>query len=186
MSPGLRQLDIAEPDAVYPVEVQVSVTGAGPRARVARAPLMYSCRVFSPAGAGADQMLRAVSTRCHPVIGTPPLMTGRAPEAAVQITLWPPVPESAAVRVSVLASWYTPLASSTRMSPVMFWLSPRTSCWARPSVRTGWLLDVPALASLPEGETKTVARTAAPAGTEPARPSCHTSTAASAAANEIG
>ena len=39
MSPGLRHFDIAVPDAVYPVEVQVNVTGAEPFARVARWPL---------------------------------------------------------------------------------------------------------------------------------------------------
>jgi hypothetical protein len=39
MSPLLRHLDMAPPDAVYPVEVQVSVTGAEPVARVARLPL---------------------------------------------------------------------------------------------------------------------------------------------------
>ena len=39
MSPGLRHLLIAVPDAVYPVAVQVSVTGAAPLARLARLPL---------------------------------------------------------------------------------------------------------------------------------------------------
>src|SRR5438067_5789882 len=47
------------------------------------------------------------------------------------------------------------------MSPVMLPSSPRTSCWARPSVRTDWLADRPALASLPDGETKIVAAVAA-------------------------
>src|SRR5213082_113299 len=94
MSPGLRQVVIAVPDAVYPVGVQVSVTGAAPRARVARTPLTYSWRVFSPDGTGADQTLCAASTRVQPVTCTPPLTTGCAPALAAQTTLWPPVPES--------------------------------------------------------------------------------------------
>src|SRR2546421_5405260 len=99
--------------------------------------------------------------RAQPVPGPPPESTGRAPEAAVQTTLCPPVPESRASRTSGEVIRYVPSASCTRTSPVMFWSTPRTRAWARPRVRTGFAEDVPSLASLPVGETKIVAWVAA-------------------------
>src|SRR5215813_8733143 len=145
MSPALRHVLIAPPDAVYPVLVHVSVTGAEPVARVARVPLTYSCRVLSPAGTGADQMFFAASNWVQPLTRTAPDSTGRAPEAAVQMTLCPLVPESLAPRVSGALSWYVPLASCTLTSPVMAPLTPRTRAWARARVRTGLDEEVPEL-----------------------------------------
>src|SRR5690242_20276899 len=163
MSPGLRQEAIAVPAAVYPVGVHVNATGAGPLARAARTPFTYSCRVFSPAGAGADQMLRAASDLTQPVTGTAPDRTGRAPLAAVHTTLWPPVPESRAPSASGAVSRYTPSASSTRTSPVMAPSTARTSACALVSVRTGVDAEPPELASSPVGDTKIVVWVAADA-----------------------
>src|SRR5439155_1135966 len=82
---GLRQLSMAASAVVYPLAVvAVIFVGSGPLARVARTPLTYSWRVCRPAGTGADQTLPLPFVQ--PVIGIPPLTSGRAPAAAVPIT----------------------------------------------------------------------------------------------------
>ena len=138
--------------------------------------------MFSPDGTGADQTLCAASTRVQPVTCTPPLTTGCAPALAAQTTLWPPVPESRESSASGAVRVYVPAASSTRRSAVMAWLCARTSCCARARVRTGAPVDVPALASLPAGDTNTVAVVAATAGPDA---SGHAASAATAAAVAI-
>ena len=77
-------------------------------------------------------------------------MTGRAPAAACQNTVWPLVPESAAVNVSGAASRYVPSASCTTMSPVIVGAIARTAAcaWAD---EHGWA-DEQAVPE-PEGET---------------------------------
>ncbi len=90
---------------MYPVAVWVADTGREPVARWARTPFTYSCRVSSPVGAGADQMVLLVPVLAQPVMGVPPLMTGVCPAAAFhQMVPAVPPPESAAVKVSVLVS----------------------------------------------------------------------------------
>src|SRR6266511_2076616 len=103
MSLGLRQLSMVGAEVVYPFAMWVSVTGTGPLARVARIPLTYSCRVRRPAGTGADQA--APLPLFQPVMRVPPLITGRAPGAAVQMIRWPPLAESRASSVNGWVSW---------------------------------------------------------------------------------
>ena len=93
---GSCQVDITGDAAVYPVAVALSATGTGPRARCARTPLTYSCRVsVSRAGAAADHSPFAGSASDQPVTRTAPLATGCVPVAAVQV-----IPESRPSRVS--------------------------------------------------------------------------------------
>jgi hypothetical protein len=65
---------------------------------------MNISRELSPAGAGADQIWAPVDVFWpegrKPPTRVPPLMTGCAPGAAVQVTVWPLVPESRASRAS--------------------------------------------------------------------------------------
>src|SRR5436309_11322525 len=163
MSFGLRQLSMVASPVVYPLAVAALISvETTPLARSARTPWTYNWRVWNPAGTGADQ--RPPLPFVQPVIGIPPLISGRAPLAALQITRCPLPPESRASRVSGWVNGYVPPARLTTMSPVMLWSSPRTrsrACWR---VRTGWPAEVPGLASLPEGETYTVVCTAACAG----------------------
>src|SRR5437667_4679398 len=174
MSLGLRQLSMAASAVVYPLAVvAVIFVGSGPLARVARTPLTYSWRVCRPAGTGADQTLPLPFVQ--PVIGIPPLTSGRAPAAAVQITRCPPVPESRASSLSGWVSWYVPPARLTTMSPVIAVFSVRTTSCARGRVRTGRLAEVPGLASSPDGDTNTVACTAACAGYATSTPAATTS-----------
>ena len=55
-----------------------------------------------------------------------PLMTGRASGAACHETVWPLLPESAAVNSSGVVRRYTPSASRTTMSPIIQRLSALT------------------------------------------------------------
>jgi hypothetical protein len=70
-----------------------------------------------PAPALACQMFFPASTSVQPVTRSAPLNTGCADGAACQTTVWPPVPESAAVSRSGAGSRYTPSASWTTRSP---------------------------------------------------------------------
>ncbi|MBW8793789.1 MAG: hypothetical protein JF597_09405 [Streptomyces sp.] len=54
----------------------------------------------NPVPTSAFQMFFAESCTVQPVARCAPVMTGCAPSAAFQFTVWPPVPESAAVKVS--------------------------------------------------------------------------------------
>jgi hypothetical protein len=56
------------------------------RARCARTPSTYSCRVSNPVPTLAFQMFFAESASVQPVARCAPVMTGRAPSAAFQIT----------------------------------------------------------------------------------------------------
>ena len=89
MSDGLRQWARVSAEAVYPVAVAVRVTGSGPRARWARTPSTYSCRVLSsPAGAGAAHSPGAARDGRQPVTRRPPLSTVRRaalPDDAVSV-----------------------------------------------------------------------------------------------------
>ncbi|MET9907028.1 hypothetical protein ABZZ74_09390 [Streptomyces sp. NPDC006476] len=97
---------MGSPDAVvYPVAVCFTDTGREPVARWARTPFTYSCLVSRSLGAGADQTLLSALVRVQPVTWTPPLMTGLCPAAAFHQTVPAvPPPESAELKVSVLAS----------------------------------------------------------------------------------
>src|SRR5439155_645785 len=101
---------------------------------------------------GADQTLPLPFV--HPVMRTPPLTTGLAPDAACHTMLCPSVPESLALSTSGLDSRYVPVARLTRTSPDVVWSMPRTTSRACCSVRSGADALVPGFASLPVGETK--------------------------------
>ena len=97
----LRQPSITVFDIVYPVAV-----GSASRQRTGRAVGAHAVHVRL-AGAGRryrrDQMFFAGSVRCQPVSCWPPLITGCAPGAAVQVTVCPLV-RTAAPRCSGLVS----------------------------------------------------------------------------------
>ena len=57
------------------------------RARVATAPLTYSCRVSMPVPTLARQMFFPESATVHPVTALAPLMAGCAPAAACHLTV---------------------------------------------------------------------------------------------------
>jgi hypothetical protein len=70
------------------------------------------------------------SATLHPVTGRAPVTTGCADAAACHTTVWPPVPESAAVNCKGADNRYTPSASWTAISPDMPPTMERTAACA--------------------------------------------------------
>ncbi len=101
-------------------------------------------------GAEAFQMFLPESLTAHPVIDLPPERMGWAPDAACQVTVWPFVPESAAVKTSGDVSRYVPSASSTTRSLFIVLAALRTTLWA-------WVIEQGAalvqVVPVPVGET---------------------------------
>jgi hypothetical protein len=75
-------------------------------------------------------MLRPASATVHPVTARAPLIAGRADGAACQTTVWPFVPESAAVSRNGDDRRYTPSDSCTTMSSDIASFSDRTAACA--------------------------------------------------------
>src|SRR3954471_983933 len=97
----------------------------------------------------ACQMFLAGSARLQPVTALAPVITGCAEAAACQATVWPLVPESAAVNRSGAACRYAPSASCTTMSPDIVPLIERTA--ACPDAREhGWAAEQ--ALPVPEGD----------------------------------
>lgn len=80
----------------------------------AERPLTYNCRLALPAGTGADHT-PDVDVGVQPETFCPPEITGRAPDAASQITGRPGLPESAAPNFQVPDNRYVPFSSFTVM-----------------------------------------------------------------------
>src|SRR3954469_7020349 len=93
------------------------------RARIAGVPFTDSCRVSKLVPTEACQMLRCALVWVHPVTCLAPVITGWAPGAACQRTVYPLDPESSAVRRNGEDSRYAPSASWTTRSPDIesFW-----------------------------------------------------------------
>jgi hypothetical protein len=119
------------------------------RARVATAPLTYSCRASIPAPTLARQMFLPASVSDHPVTALAPLITGRADGAACQMTVRPLVPESSAVSRNGADSRYTPSANCTTMSSDIASFSARTAVCA-PAREHGWALEQ--VVPVPDGD----------------------------------
>ena len=123
------------------------------RARVIGVPFTYSWRVTDPAPTLVCQIFFDAFVWVQPVTWRAPLMVGRAPGAACQTTVWPPVPESAAVKLSGVLRRYTPSASWTTMSSDMPLVRARTAVRTESSEQ-GWSAEQ--VLPLPDGEAYSV------------------------------